>query len=292
MINSTNSITILSSSPILQENRKDPITGDLIKEDDKVVICASCKSAFLEGSWNYLGQQHCQQKETLNQIPAKQNFKFVKKLEQVIFSAENYQGNTALIVAVPTGIISFIISTLLILNVTDLLWLWGVVAGLISIPLIFNAFQNKGVEVKETAIYFKKGFGRRVRVPIAKIKEIDFLYYNDFKHTYRKEGNEVTASISIPYTLKISISRHNSKYIQLSEYDFNKNRAKFLDFFDRISHVSILYLISNNEQFIKQFEAEVTNFNLKKDLIGLRHFYGSSYQGISLKDLNAKNKYF
>ncbi|PIY07811.1 MAG: hypothetical protein COZ18_15535 [Flexibacter sp. CG_4_10_14_3_um_filter_32_15] len=74
----TNSISVLSNSLILQENRQDPITGDLIKEGDKVVICASCKSAFLEGNWKYLGQQHCQQKQTLNQIPAKQNFKFVK----------------------------------------------------------------------------------------------------------------------------------------------------------------------------------------------------------------------
>jgi len=74
----TNSISVLSNSLILQENRQDPITGDLIKEGDKVVICASCKSAFLEGNWKYLGQQHCQQKQTLTQITARQNFKFVK----------------------------------------------------------------------------------------------------------------------------------------------------------------------------------------------------------------------
>ncbi|WP_338812681.1 hypothetical protein V9L05_15055 [Bernardetia sp. Wsw4-3y2] len=49
----------------------------------------------------------------------------------------------------------------MILNVTDLVWFWGVVAGLTSIPFTFNAFQTKGIEVKETAIYIKKGVKKK-----------------------------------------------------------------------------------------------------------------------------------
>ncbi|WP_375560366.1 hypothetical protein ACE193_22110 [Bernardetia sp. OM2101] len=56
----------------LNQERKDPITGDLIKEKDEIVICASCKSAFLKESWEYLGNTHCEQKDTLESIP-KQN---------------------------------------------------------------------------------------------------------------------------------------------------------------------------------------------------------------------------
>ena len=53
----------------LNQQRKDPITGDLIKENDEVVICSSCKSAFLKESWDYLGEEHCNQSQTLATIP-------------------------------------------------------------------------------------------------------------------------------------------------------------------------------------------------------------------------------
>lgn len=63
----------------LSQNRKDPITGDKILEGDCIVICAACKSAFLEESWEYLRQQHCNQYSTLNKIP---------KTEKIYFNDE------------------------------------------------------------------------------------------------------------------------------------------------------------------------------------------------------------
>ncbi|WP_338766958.1 hypothetical protein WAF17_04860 [Bernardetia sp. ABR2-2B] len=60
----------------LSENRIDPITGDKIQEGDCIVICAACKSAFLEDSWNYLRQQHCDQYGTLNKIPKTEKIHF------------------------------------------------------------------------------------------------------------------------------------------------------------------------------------------------------------------------
>ncbi|WP_375561410.1 hypothetical protein ACE193_02325 [Bernardetia sp. OM2101] len=54
---------------LLQE-RKDPITGDLIRENDKVVFCASCKSVFLVDTWLYLDEKHCEQSETLEKFPS------------------------------------------------------------------------------------------------------------------------------------------------------------------------------------------------------------------------------
>ncbi len=66
-------------SEFLSQNRIDPITGDKIQEGDCIVICAACKSAFLEESWNYLRQQHCNQYGTLNKIP---------KTEKIYFKGE------------------------------------------------------------------------------------------------------------------------------------------------------------------------------------------------------------
>ena len=49
----------------LTQNRIDPITGDLLQENDKIVICASYKSAFLVDSWEYMVKKHCNQSDTL-----------------------------------------------------------------------------------------------------------------------------------------------------------------------------------------------------------------------------------
>lgn len=53
----------------LQEGRKDPLTGAKIKIGDEVVICASCKSAFLKDSWEYMRSEHCGQSNTLKVLP-------------------------------------------------------------------------------------------------------------------------------------------------------------------------------------------------------------------------------
>ncbi len=53
----------------LNENRKDPITGDLIVAGNEVVFCDECKSAFLKETWEYLGGKHCDSSETLIDFP-------------------------------------------------------------------------------------------------------------------------------------------------------------------------------------------------------------------------------
>jgi hypothetical protein len=64
----------------LQEQRHDPITGEKFHAGDRIVFCASCKLAFLEDSWNYLGGIHCTQSETLSAFPKTKALpKLVKK---------------------------------------------------------------------------------------------------------------------------------------------------------------------------------------------------------------------
>lgn len=53
----------------LAEKREDPVTQELIKPEDKVVFCSVCKSAFLEDSWKYIGEEHCDKAATLATIP-------------------------------------------------------------------------------------------------------------------------------------------------------------------------------------------------------------------------------
>jgi hypothetical protein len=57
----------------LSQDRTDPITGEKIEEGHTVVICAACKSAFFIESWEYLGDSHCDQTNTLEALPKSQN---------------------------------------------------------------------------------------------------------------------------------------------------------------------------------------------------------------------------
>ena len=53
----------------LKENRQDPVTGDEFCVGDEIVFCASCKSAFLKESWEYMDSKHCGQTFTLKKFP-------------------------------------------------------------------------------------------------------------------------------------------------------------------------------------------------------------------------------
>ncbi len=75
----------------LLQQRVDPITGELIKAGHKIVICSACKSAFFEESWEYLGGKHCNQKETLIQIPINETLWLkAKPLEFLPFDFEGF----------------------------------------------------------------------------------------------------------------------------------------------------------------------------------------------------------
>ncbi len=73
-------------SEFLNQGRIDPITGEKIEEGHRIVICAACKSAFFIEIWEYLGENHCNQSETLTEIPKpKQLFLEAKPLEYLPF---------------------------------------------------------------------------------------------------------------------------------------------------------------------------------------------------------------
>ncbi|WP_291726559.1 hypothetical protein [Bernardetia sp.] len=72
----------------LKQQRIDPITGDTIKERHKVVVCASCKSAFLEESWQYLDEEHCNQTKTLKELPTSEKLEIKYKALEFEFEDE------------------------------------------------------------------------------------------------------------------------------------------------------------------------------------------------------------
>ncbi len=99
----------------LEEERKDPITGDKLIEGNEIVLCGACKSAFLLDSWNYMARSHCNQPFTLKEIPTKQHVE--KEVEQNIDKSHKFKlRNSNQLLQFLLGIISlvFVIPTLLI----------------------------------------------------------------------------------------------------------------------------------------------------------------------------------
>jgi hypothetical protein len=63
-------IDVSRHEAFLKQHRKDPVLKELFKHGDRVVICAVCRSAFLEESWKSIEGTHCGQRETLPTIQA------------------------------------------------------------------------------------------------------------------------------------------------------------------------------------------------------------------------------
>jgi len=68
---------------LLNQARRDPISGDFLQEGDEVVFCASCRSAFLKDSWEYLGKKHCEQRRTLQEVPQIHEGVKLRKIKEV-----------------------------------------------------------------------------------------------------------------------------------------------------------------------------------------------------------------
>jgi uncharacterized RDD family membrane protein YckC len=73
----------------LKENRQDPVTGDGFGIGDEIVFCASCKSAFLKESWEYMDSKHCGQIATLTRFPIQSKLKLSKPIVYEFKKAES-----------------------------------------------------------------------------------------------------------------------------------------------------------------------------------------------------------
>ena len=102
----------------LADHRKDPLTKDLLQVGDKIVVCANCKTVYLEDTWNlkkhcFANPKDCECTETLAEIPLTvTNKKNIRKSKTFvlgsivlilisvvasIFLSLNYKNNTPLI---------------------------------------------------------------------------------------------------------------------------------------------------------------------------------------------------
>ncbi|WP_338813007.1 hypothetical protein V9L05_16870 [Bernardetia sp. Wsw4-3y2] len=127
--------------------RTDPITGDSVKENDRVVFCTVCKSCFLEDSWVYMNERHCEQYQTLDSIPTLPSKLVAKKRVEQLLSELRDSSSSGII-----NLLSFIFTffacglTLhkLMFFQLDIAMLFGGIVGIIivSITSLFTSSRK------------------------------------------------------------------------------------------------------------------------------------------------------
>ncbi len=138
----------------LEEQREDPVTGDLIQAGDSVVFCAGCKSAFLADSWEYLGEQHCGDTETLTEFPQTMSLSIRWELESLLYGEDS----SKLLPKVNQSAATFIMVSMMVMNglffgvlaVTALLTgtVFGVISALVSGSLVFESFRRSLMAIR------------------------------------------------------------------------------------------------------------------------------------------------
>lgn len=211
----THKLSIHYHFDFLNQERKDPITGDLIKENDEIVICSSCKSAFLKESWEYLRNTHCEQKKTLATIPTDKNLVF-KISNQNYFKLKEIPSVAFTMLVLCFSFIS-ILALLIFQEGSSKYWLSGIIVLSSIFYLLFAIFPLHKIQIEESGLILTRGFNRKSFIPYEDIREIIFLIekstaFNNHAYVYIRLNN--MSSISEELNLKNIKFTNNGNFIQ------------------------------------------------------------------------------
>ena len=230
--------------------RKDPITGDAVKENDKVVFCAACKSCFLEESWIYMEEKHCEQSQTLETVPTLPSKLIAKKTKEEVIAELLYRGNIFYTV-LPTLILTFLTSfgilkeTIYAQNIENAVSVSIMVSIVSTFAISFftatDAFNEFVGNTKNNVRLFKN------RIEINK----DFFLWNDIeqikyqREMYINEDDKMKPHLS--HTPFILIYFKGGSFIK-QDLATKKHREteKFLIGLEKISHFKQVFFYSEN----------------------------------------------
>lgn len=248
----------IATPDFLHENRTDPITGDLIRPGDKVVFCANCQSAFLQGSWEYLEGEHCGQTDTLPDIPKTQSLSLRWELDGRLFRAYQMQRARETGISMVAAFVLIQIFVRVFSVASDIApFLYGTMYALSTLlPLPFQRGRVSAIEI------FKNGF--RVR-RILKKKTTHRLHTIDRFVVRRRKGFLVKRLFELTFQFK------NGK-TETIVFGDNKSTAK--DFLRALKYLSAqvpVYLeLPEGEakayaQFLKRTYQLGSNFVIAED---------------------------
>ncbi|WP_291723366.1 hypothetical protein [Bernardetia sp.] len=246
--------------------RQDPITGDSVEENDKVVFCARCKSCFLEDSWLYMNEQHCDQTETLDAVPS-MPMRLVAKKNTSQLIAQMFNTGIHLEVVLSFTTVLFFISFFAIsfingnygkelpFSIAFLIAGVGLVVSSIlsSIPKMRFLFGNHPSDVRIMKTYIQLG---RQQFSLEYVKQIKYQ---------REIQIEIVDGIReyyIPLEPCLLIYFHSGDFMMhklpTSQY---KTVAKFLKELEKVSYLKELFLYSENKYEYETIQRIQANSN-------------------------------
>ncbi|WP_338790888.1 hypothetical protein [Bernardetia sp. MNP-M8] len=237
-------------SDFLEQNRIDPITGDILQEGDEIVICASCKSAFLVDSWEYMNDKHCEQSLTLKEVPISEvvrierpylidlnEIKVASRYGEAIFSATPYFLITGIFCAI-LYYFSFFSNRTEAMQITN----WSVII-MTAIFYFKSSYKNK-LEITNHILFFDKKKNSENSLKIEEIKEVKV--YKSKRHTFMNAIKGLFSSKNQAYTLEIT-DKHEIKYNFLLEHKELERISKETNLLQKFHKNSLSFLSVNSK---------------------------------------------
>ncbi|WP_338763865.1 hypothetical protein WAF17_20580 [Bernardetia sp. ABR2-2B] len=233
----------------LAQNRIDPITGDLLKENDEIVICAACKSAFLVDSWEYMDRKHCNQKITLKEIPVSEVVRierpYLIDLKTVKIFA-NYQ--EARITIFPYFLLGYFVSFLLdhfsLINISYSAFLVMLICYCYVYFGSKKSYYKNSFKIEDNTLFFNLKENTETKMKVKEIQTIEL--YKSRRHWFDNVIRDIFLSKNSRYTIKIT-AKNKSVYkllLQKKELERVSKETNFLQKFDKNS----LPFLSVNEK--------------------------------------------
>ncbi|WP_338764998.1 hypothetical protein WAF17_00750 [Bernardetia sp. ABR2-2B] len=232
-------LTLSNHFDFLNQDRKDPITGDVIKENDEIVICASCKSAFLKDSWEYLGNTHCEQNKTLEIVPKQHKLELKIGLLTFLSLVPKEDIFTKFLGVLIIEILAF---SFVYFNFSSddslVLLVIGLIAFLIPVAIGILVMPTTSINLYSSYLKIKRIVGE-VKIEYREIKHIT-INCNHSKSTssyiYIKQTNGISTKIPL-----------EKKYLQFHK---NEELLNFTNYLSRYTQV-ILKIDSHYKNAIK-----------------------------------------
>jgi hypothetical protein len=257
-------ITAEMTLSFLKEQRKDPVTGDLFVLGDEIVFCKTCSSAFLSSSWEYMGEKHCGQTQTLDKFPLSSTALQIDKKSNFILKLPNKINSFFADVLLITAILLLNFIFLFVCLAADAFVPF--ILGIIATPFVsiasFYAFRNiftdfdgiHFIEVFSDGIYRNNRLQAKLLVKKSDLSQVFFLILLKDNKSSNAGINFTIATTDVHHQIQVLQTLSFDDFDALPVPDVIEKMLKF----SRICPVS---LITQSWYFGKYIAEEITQMS-------------------------------
>ncbi|WP_338790889.1 hypothetical protein [Bernardetia sp. MNP-M8] len=238
----------------LKQERIDPITGDILQEGDRIVICASCKSAFLVDSWEYMNDKHCGQSIALKEIPINEVVRierpYLIDLKDVKIFPNRQEARTTIFPYFLLGyLVCFLLDHYSLIHVSYSAFLVMCICYYYVHFGSKKSFYKNIFKIKDNTLFFDLKENEENKLKVEEIKNIEL--YKSKRHWSDNIIRDIFSQKNSLYTIKIT-AKNKSVYkllLQKKELErisketnllqkFNKNSLPFLSVNSKVKEIT------------------------------------------------------